>query len=101
MGFDYPDAQSVKAKVDEEYHEFLEALDEESPQHAEEELGDLLLSIVKWANCHGINADDALTRANQKFQKRFSHLENRAREMGRDIAEMNSEELLALWSDSK
>ena len=54
-----------------------------SPLHAEmdeEQLGDLLFQLVHWAHEHGINADDALSKANQRFQQKVRDYENRSRQ---------------------
>ena len=69
--------------------------------HAEEELGDLLFAIVKWARMEGLNADTAMVRANQKFFKRFSYVEDQSRLSGRSLSEMTLEEMEKLWNEAK
>lgn len=118
VGFEFPDVEGAKNKVLEEYHEFEEALVEMheeskgqetvanphgiSPKsRAEEELGDLLFAIVKWARMEGLNADTAMVRANQKFFKRFSYVEDQSRLSGRSLSEMTLEEMEKLWNEAK
>ncbi len=69
--------------------------------HAEEELGDMLFALVKWTVSEGINADDALSRANRKFQRRFTSVERQAQKLGKHLAEMDREEMLQLWEEAK
>ncbi len=101
MGFEFPNSEMAHQKVCEEYNEFLEALNENDKKHAEEELGDLLFAIVKWARLEGLNADDALTRANQKFQQRFSLVEKQALENNKNLSDLTIDELVAMWNKAK
>lgn len=114
MGFEFRDVKDAHAKVEEEYNEFIESLRDmhlsenkndaqydECRSHANEELGDLLFAIIKWARFEGLNADDALTAANQKFYRRFSFVESKAQEQNLSIGEMSLEQLVALWEEAK
>mgnify|MGYP002732391118 CR=1 FL=1 len=101
MGFEFPSEQEAAAKVREEQQELAEALAEGDRQHMEEEYGDLLFALVKWGRFHGLNADDALARANQKFQRRFTFVEQSAREQGRSLAELSLDEMMSLWRQAK
>ena len=116
VGFEFPDKEGAKDKVEEEYDEFVEALNEMHQMadsktdvassermfsHAEEELGDLMFAIVKWARFEGINADTAMTRANRKFFERFFYVENYARNTGRSMSEMSLQEMETLWNEAK
>lgn len=108
MGFEFPDTKSAFEKVTEEYEEFQEALqamhkqsDETARHHAQEELGDLLFAIIKWARFKGLNADDALTAANQKFQYRFAHVEQKAHERGLNIRDLTLDEMISYWNEAK
>lgn len=114
MGFEFPDTETAHAKVNEEYNEFLEALHDlhscdskastqykDAHVHANEELGDLLFAIIKWARFEGLNADDALSAANQKFYHRFSYVESKAREKGISLSDMSLEQMTALWDEAK
>lgn len=114
MGFEFRDTKDAHAKVMEEYGEFVDALkqmheaeDKDSPLtsklhvHANDELGDLLFAIIKWARFEGLNADDALASANQKFYKRFSYVESQAQERGKSLSDMSLEQMVALWNEAK
>ena len=109
-GFDWEKPADVWEKVREEICEFsVEAEgfpgnDEVSAeQHArmEEEMGDLMFSLVNAARLYGISPENALERANKKFISRFNYLEGRAKEQGRKLNEMSLDEMEALWQESK
>jgi nucleoside triphosphate diphosphatase len=73
-GFDWPDAAGPRAKIDEELAEIEAA----SPDTLEEEVGDLLFSIVNWARHLGIDPEAALRVGNAKFERRFRRMEDMA-----------------------
>jgi MazG family protein len=93
-GFDWPDITGVRAKIDEE----LAELDHASGPEIEEELGDLLFSVVNLARFHKVDAEQALRRANQKFRRRFAHVET---SLGKPLEEATLEEMEARWQESK
>ncbi len=98
VGFDWPDEKGVIDKVREEFDEVLEAV---SPEEKFHEIGDLLLVVAVWARWMGINPEDALRAANCRFYERFSHIERRAREQGRELQKMTLEEMDELWNEAK
>jgi MazG family protein len=98
VGFDWPDMMGVLAKVDEEIEELAEA---EPGAHQEEEFGDILLAIVNVARKLGFSSDEALKRANEKFVRRFTFIEDALRAQGQRPEEMTLEELDALWNEAK
>jgi MazG family protein len=98
VGFDWPDLESVAAKVDEELHELKTAAD---AQQAEAELGDLLFAVVNLSRHLGIDPESALKAANRKFRRRFAHVESRLREEGRQPADSTLAEMDALWEEAK
>ena len=67
----------------------------------EEEIGDLLFSIVNAARLYHIEPETALEKTNRKFIKRFKYLESKALEAGRSLKEMSLEEMEALWQEAK
>lgn len=101
MGFDYPSAQGALDKVKEEYSELQEAIMSEDKAHIEEEFGDLLFSLVTWGNHLGINSDDALSRTNLKFKKRFAYVEEAARKENRSVSDLSLQEMQQLWNEAK
>jgi ATP diphosphatase len=92
-GFDWPNAAGPRAKVDEELAE-LDA--EQSQQAREEELGDLLFAVVNLARHLNIEPEEALRKANRKFERRFRAIED---EPG--FADMSLDEMETLWSRAK
>ncbi|MDC0886368.1 nucleoside triphosphate pyrophosphohydrolase [Altererythrobacter sp.] len=73
-GFDWPDTQGPAAKVTEEMLELAEA----SAKHQEEEAGDLLFAAVNLVRAYGISSEQALRKANDKFERRFKSMEAKA-----------------------
>ena len=71
-GFDWPDPSGARAKIDEELAEVEAA---ETPEHVEEEIGDLLFAVVNWARKQGVDPEAALRAANTKFERRFKAME--------------------------
>jgi XTP/dITP diphosphohydrolase len=67
----------------------------------EDEIGDLLFSIVNAARLYGIEPETALERTNRKFIRRFQYLEEKARDSGRSLREMSLDEMEAIWQEAK
>jgi len=106
VGFDWEEKAQVWQKVEEELAEFKREFDTEAGQaidaeRAEAEFGDLLFSLVNYARFIGINPENALERTNKKFIKRFSHLEKRAGETGKNLKEMTLAEMDVYWEEAK
>jgi nucleoside triphosphate diphosphatase len=110
VGFDWPHAQAVRAKVLEELDEIDDALrsTKQLPEAAtgprEElagELGDLLFSIVNWSRHLHIDAEAALRAANDKFERRFACMESLAHTRRLELAQLSAAEWDALWSEAK
>jgi MazG family protein len=97
-GFDWPDKEQVWNKVEEELSEFKEAL---TPEHKEEELGDLLFSLINYARFENINPDDALEKTNLKFKKRFEFIEQKAEALGLDLKTVGLEQMDKWWNEAK
>jgi ATP diphosphatase len=92
-GFDWPDASGARAKIVEE----LAELDAESDfRRQEDELGDLLFAVVNFARHLKIDPEEALRKANAKFERRFRSIEQ---EPGFEQLSLDRKE--ALWSDAK
>jgi len=100
VGFDWPDLSGVMEKVREEIVELEEVL-ENDPNKDEEEIGDLLFSIVNLCRHRKIDAETALRRANNKFDARFRELERQLSTTGKDAADTSIEELESLWQNAK
>jgi tetrapyrrole methylase family protein/MazG family protein len=98
VGFDWPDVNGVKAKLQEEIREVEASADGDA---REEEVGDMLFAAVNWARWLEVEPESALRRANTKFARRFAHMEAAAKAQARPLAEMSLAELDALWEASK
>ena len=92
-GFDWPDESGPRAKIDEELVELAEARDAD---HRTEEMGDLLFAVVNLARFLKIDAEDALRKANDKFERRFRTIEAQP---GFETADLDGKE--ALWREAK
>lgn len=75
VGFDWPDTEGPRAKIDEEIAEIEAAI---TPAETEDEVGDLLFSVVNWARKLGVDPEAALRGANSKFERRFKAMEAEA-----------------------
>lgn len=100
-GFDWPDISGVWAKIDEELGELKEAVSLESADRIEDELGDVLFSIVNLARHLEVDPEQALTQANHKFAGRFREMEQSLQEEGGSLAEMSIDELETAWQGAK
>ncbi len=97
IGFDWPDAEGPRAKVAEELAELDAARRGGSPEQVAHELGDLLHAITSLARHLGVDPEAALRAANGRFESRFAHVEQRARQSGaRDV-----ETLETYWQEAK
>lgn len=101
VGFDWPDAAGVLAKVREELDELEQVLDGGSPEAIEEELGDLLFAVVNLARHRELDPEAAMRAANAKFMGRFQAMERRARARGEDLAVLSPEAMDELWEAVK
>lgn len=95
-GFDWPDISGALAKLSEETAELAEAVAENA--NVEEELGDVLFAAVKVARFAGVDPEEAMARACDKFIARFARVEAAA---DRPLTELSLEELNALWERAK
>ncbi|WP_288456440.1 nucleoside triphosphate pyrophosphohydrolase [uncultured Sphingomonas sp.] len=91
VGFDWPDAEGSRAKIDEELAEVADAPDDAARA---EEIGDLLFAVVNWARHLGVDAEAALRAANGKFERRFRQMENMG---GAAFAGMDLDAKEQLW----
>jgi MazG family protein len=98
LGYDWPSIDGVLDKVREEVGELVEAEDD---AHRAEELGDLLFVLTNVGRKTGIEVEGALRAANEKFRRRFRHVERAAAARGVALRECSFEELDALWDAAK
>jgi len=96
VGFDWETPAEVEAKIREEWDEMKEAEASGNHEHLQDELGDLLFTIANFARKHNIDPEDALRRANRKFMRRFSRMEEQV-----DLHSASPSELEELWNRVK
>ncbi|MBD5233291.1 MAG: nucleoside triphosphate pyrophosphohydrolase [Bacteroidales bacterium] len=101
VGFDWENPEQVWSKVSEETAEVAEAIKSGNKADIEEEFGDLIFSVVNAARLYGVNPENALEHTNRKFISRFNHVEEAAKNQGRNIRELSLEEMDALWNEAK
>ena len=104
-GFDWDDLSGVMAQAMEEWQEFSAELEGDGGgvqrDKAAMEFGDVLFTMVNVARFARIHPETALIRSIQKFEKRFSYLEKRAREAGQPIENLTFSEMHSLWDEAK
>ena len=98
VGFEWPDIKSLWECIESELHEFKNAVNSSDKDNMEDELGDILFSIVNLARWYNINPELALLRANKKFTQRFKLMEEMAE---KELGEYPVEELEELWQCAK
>jgi MazG family protein len=97
IGFDWPDASAAWKKVREEMLELDDAIADGDRTHLQEELGDALFSLVNVARLSGIDAEEALQGAIEKFRRRFTAVESELEAAGRKPVDASLEEMDRLW----
>jgi MazG family protein len=100
-GFDWNHFDDVIAKLHEEIAEFRAAQASGSADEMEDELGDLMFTIVNLARFAKVDPEQALRRTNAKFRRRFSHVEKRLAEQGEEVGGTAIERLEVLWQEAK
>ena len=98
VGFDWPDDSGVLEKLSEEISEFKTAA---TPVEKAAEFGDIIFTLANYARRQNIDLEAALREANAKFYRRFSHLEEFARERGCDLNQLTLSEMNQLWEEAK
>ena len=101
LGFDWDHVDEVMAKLNEEMEEFSRAFSSGKRSHMQEELGDILFSLVNLARFMGINPEDALRDTINKFIGRFQHIERSLQEKGQSFRQTSLEEMEKLWQQAK
>lgn len=105
VGFDWECASQVREKVLEEVREIeaeLAAVDASGAQERlAEEIGDLLFAVANWALHLKVNPEEALRRANAKFERRFRSMEGLAASRGVPLEALDPAQWDALWREAK
>lgn len=99
IGFDWKKADKALLKVEEEIEELKKTIKTASIQKQQEEIGDLLFAVVNVARLLKINPEDALKSANEKFKRRFKHIEDTL--VKNQDKKYTLDQLEALWTEAK
>ena len=100
-GFDWADSYGVLTKIREEVDEVEAAIRAGSKSSFNDEVGDLLFSVVNVARMLNVDPEHALSDAIDKFERRFRDVLVLARRNGRKVEGMSLEELDLLWEEAK
>jgi len=100
-GFDWQHSDQVAAVVREELIELEAEIAVNNSAAIEDELGDLLFSCVNLARHLSVDPEQALRKANHKFQRRFEAMENLAARSGSDFSLLSTEQMEVLWAEVK
>ncbi len=101
VGFDWENTKDVFAKIREEIDELEQAVKNNDKVNIEEELGDVLFSVVNLSRFVKVHPELALTQSTEKFIKRFEYIENKAVQLGKNLNEMTLSEMDELWEQAK
>ena len=100
-GFDWPSVDGVLNKLDEESNELKAAISQGDQENIDEELGDLMFTLVNLCRHLNVDAETSLRQATRKFEQRFHHVENTVSSKGQDFSETALEELNQFWGEAK
>ncbi|UTW60737.1 nucleoside triphosphate pyrophosphohydrolase [bacterium SCSIO 12741] len=102
VGFDWDNKEQVWEKVHEELDELKhEVHNGADVEKMEDELGDVLFSVINYARFLNLDPESALERTNKKFIQRFQFLEDQVRMEGKDLKTMSLEEMDFFWEKAK
>lgn len=100
--FDWSNVNDVVKKIKEEVSELEEAINlNQSEAHIEEEVGDVLFSVINLCRHIKVDADVALQKANSKFERRFRRVESLIEEQGEKMSSLNEDQLNRYWEKAK
>lgn len=99
--FDFADAREAMDKVSEEWMELQSAMAEDDRAQVEEEIGDLLFSMVSLCRKMKIDPEICLNQATDKFIDRFEIMENAVLQSGRSMENLSQEQLDVIWNENK
>ena len=101
VGFEWTDFRGALSKLEEELTEVKQELDDNNIDKLEEEIGDLIFSVVNLSRFFDINPENALNITINKFINRFEFMEGKCIEQGKDMKNLTLEELDSLWNQAK
>lgn len=98
VGFDWENPRDVLAKIAEETGELVAVIGDDDRDRIEDEFGDLLFVMANLSRHLNVDPEAALRRANEKFRRRFTHIEQA---LGDRLGEAGLDEMEALWTEAK
>jgi len=101
VGFEWDNYEQAMYKVEEELNELKIAIKNDDKKNIEEEIGDLLITIVNLSRFFSISAELALKKSNQKFYKRFNYIEKIVEKNNQKMEDISLKEFLNYWKDAK
>ncbi len=101
VGFDWSQAKDVLAKLKEEINELDEVVESGDRARVQDELGDVLFSVVNLARFLKVDPDKSLNQTSHKFVSRFRHMESLIRDEGKALPDMTLAEMDVFWERSK
>jgi tetrapyrrole methylase family protein/MazG family protein len=101
IGFDWKNINEVIKKVEEEVCEFKKAVRKKDPASIEEEVGDMLFSLVQVARFLEVDPEEALRKTIGKFISRFHYIEKEIRKKGSRLSKTGIDEMERLWQEAK
>ena len=100
-GFDWDNIEDVLNKVSEEFDELNQALEINDKESINEEIGDLMFSIVNLSRKLKIDPESALRNTNNKFTKRISYIEKKLEKEDKRFSQTKLSELENIWNEAK
>ena len=100
-GFDWENINEVWEKLNEEINELKSAQKEKDFNKIQEEIGDLLFTVINLSRFFDVSAENALRKSNRKFVQRFRLLVKKVSELNKNIDDISSNELDKIWSEVK
>lgn len=101
VGFDWDNKEQVWEKLQEELEELREEVVSDNKEKMEQELGDVLFSVINYARFLDLDPENALEKTNKKFIYRFQHMEKRVTEQEKNMSDLSLEELDIYWNEAK
>lgn len=101
VGFDWPQAEQILEKLQEELDELKVELRSGNKDRITDEMGDVLFSWANLARVHEIDPEDGVRQTNAKFERRFRRIEALLAERGKSPKDSNLDEMEALWQQAK
>jgi len=101
VGFDWDNIEDVMKKVDEEIDELKDVYKSKDVERINDEVGDVLFSIVNLSRFLKVQPELALTGSINKFIKRFEYIETESKKQGKNLNDMSLQEMDELWNESK